>query len=103
MSKQSGFLQRQEAYIQQREEAARHHTRVFTLDMVTNALGRMGFREKKFMEFDAMLTQVCKEYADLIIDDAKDDKEMVYAKACLDRELKQYTGSLFRPYEERYG
>ena len=30
------------------EEDIRHFTRVFTLDHVTIALGRMGFREAKF-------------------------------------------------------
>ena len=30
-----------------REREVRHHTQVYTLDMVTCALGRMGFREKR--------------------------------------------------------
>lgn len=37
-------------------EEIRHLTRVFTLDHVTVALGRMGFRESKFREFDRVLT-----------------------------------------------
>lgn len=85
-----------------REAEVRHHTQVYTLDMVTAALGRMGFREKRLRDFDKMLTEVSKDYANLILEDVKSDKEIVYAKACLDRELQQYTGSLFRPYEERY-
>lgn len=35
-------------------------------------------------------------------DDLKDDKSMEYSRACLDRELKQYTGKFFVPEEERY-
>lgn len=100
--KKSGLLQRQEAYINAREAEVRHHTQVFTLDMVTVALGRLGWGEKRLTEFDKELTEVSKDYAELITDDAKEDKELVYAKACLDRELKQYTGSMFRAYEERY-
>lgn len=101
MSK-SGYLARQQAIMAKREAEARHHTQVFTLDMVTAALGRMGFGEKRLRAFDEKLTEVSKDYAELILDDARNDKEIVYAKACLDRELQQYTGSLFRPYEERY-
>lgn len=85
-----------------REAEVRHHTQVYTLDMVTAALGRMGFGEKRLRDFDKMLTEVSKDYAKLILEDVKEDKEIVYAKACLDRELQQYTGSMFRPYEERY-
>ena len=34
--------------------------------------------------------------------DLKDDKSMEYSRACLDRELKQYTGKFFVPEKERY-
>lgn len=40
----------------------------------------------------------------LILDDAKDDKEIEYAKAVTDRKLKPIVGEkLFVPYDERYG
>lgn len=80
----------------------RHFTRVWMMDHVTIALGRMGFRETKFKEFDRVLTEVIKEYMTDYAADLKDDKEMVYSRACLDRELKQYTGSMFVPEYERY-
>lgn len=88
--------------LQAHDEDIRHFTRVFTLDHVTLALGRMGFRESKFREFDSKLTEVYKEYMNEYSDDLKNDKQMWYSKGCLDRELKQYTGSLFVPYEQRY-
>ena len=88
--------------LQAHDEDIRHFSRVFMLDHVSIALGRMGFRESKFKEFDKTLTEVCNEYMDAYSDDLKDDKQMWYSKSCLDRELKQYTGSLFVPYEERY-
>lgn len=102
MGKQSGFLARQQAYIDKLEQEARRITKTHTLDMVTCALGRMGFREKRFRDFDKVLTEVCKDYAVLITDDEKADKDLVYSKYCLDRELQQYVGSLFLPYDERY-
>jgi hypothetical protein len=72
------------------------------MDMVICALGRLGWGEQRLRKFDAMLTEVSKDYADLITADIKEDPDMVYAKATLDRELQQYVGGLFLPYEERY-
>ena len=102
MSKKSGLLARQQSIIDQEVKLARHHTRVFILDMVTVALGRLGWGEQRLRKFDDMLTEVSKDYAGLILSDAKEDAEMVYAKATLDRELQQYVGGLFVPYDERY-
>ena len=102
MGKKSGLLVRQQAYLEKRDREVRHLTKVYLLDMVTCALGRMGFREKRFTEFDKVLTEVCKDYAILISEDEKADKDLVYSKYCLDRELQQYVGSLFLPYDERY-
>lgn len=83
-------------------EDLRHFSRVFMLDHVTIALGRMGWREKKFREFDNVLAEVMREYMNDYRDDLSSDKEMTYSTACLDRELKQYVGELFCPREERY-
>ena len=55
-----------------------------------------------YVLFDEVLTEVSKDYANLITTDIKEDPDMVYAKATLDRELQQYVGGLFLPYEERY-
>ena len=88
--------------LQAHDEEIRHFTRVFMLDHVTVALGRMGFRESKFREFDRVLTEVVKEYMADYSTDLKDDKSMEYSRAWLDRELKQYTGKMFVPEKERY-
>ena len=88
--------------LQAHDEEIRHFTRVFVLDHVTAALGRMGFRESKFKEFDRVLSEVYKEYMEEYAADLKDDRYMEYSRACLDRELKQYTGKLFVPEEVRY-
>ena len=37
-----------------------------------------------------------------IIEDAERDPDLWYAKDVMDRELKQYTGRFFVPYDERY-
>ena len=104
MAKNKGIYRffRTKEELQAHDEEIRHLTRVFTLDHVTVALGRMGFRENKFREFDRILTEVFQEYMADYFDDLKDDKSMEYSRACLDRELKQYTGKFFVPEEERY-
>lgn len=104
MQKNKGIYRffRTKEEMQHHDDEIRHFTRVFTLDHVTIALGRMGFRETKFKEFDKVLTEVFGEYMKDYSDDLKDDKEMVYSRELLDRELKQYTGKFFVPAEERY-
>ena len=100
--KKSGLMQRIDKQIDRRVEEARRHSRIFMMDMVTVALGRMGRREAFFRDFDKVLDEVCTEYGKLILEDAGVDSELVYSKACLDREMKQYTGKMFADYDSRY-
>ena len=100
--KKSGLMQRIDKQIDRRVEEARRHSRIFMMDMVTVALGRMGRREAFFFFFDKVLDEVCTEYGKLILEDAGVDSELVYSKACLDREMKQYTGKMFADYDSRY-
>lgn len=102
MSKGLYRVFRTKADMQRYDEETRHFTRVFVLDHVTVALGRMGFRESKFREFDKALSEVFAEYGKEYEEDFKDDKELVYSRAVLDRELKLYTGKMFCPAEIRY-
>lgn len=104
MAKNKGIYRifRTREEMQRHEEELRHFTRVWLMDHVTIALGRMGFRESKFREFDRVLTEVIDEYMGEYKADLKDDKEMVYSRDLLDRELKQYTGKLYVPEKERY-
>lgn len=74
-----------------------------TLDYVTIALGRMGFGEVRLEKFNQTLGEVWDDYGALIKDDAQNDsKEFAYFRSTIDRELQQYCGSKFIPYEERY-
>lgn len=79
-----------------------HFLSVFQLDMVTLALGRMGFREKRFRQFDQALAEAQAEFISDAHTDMKDDPDIWYSKGKLDQELQQYTGSLFVPFEKRY-
>lgn len=102
MAKKSGMMQLVDKLVAQEEARIRQHARIFMMDMVTVTLGRMGWGEKRFIDFDKKLAEVCDEYAIEIIEDSKDDKDIDYAKSRLDRELAQYVGKLFVPYDERY-
>lgn len=104
MPKNKGIYRvfRTKAEFERHNEDMRHFSRVYILDHVTIALGRMGWREAKFKEFDTTLAEVMREYMADYAADLKDDKTMEYSRACLDRELKQYTGSMFEPWEVRY-
>ena len=102
MAKQNPLIKQFEEHIRQRELEARHIARVYQLDMVTIALGRMGWGEKRFEKFDKLLFEVTKEYSEEILADQKQDEDCWKSKADLDRELAQYVGSRFVPYDERY-
>ena len=91
MPKNKGIyrLFRTKAELDWYDNQIRHHSRVFMLDHVTIALGRLGWEEEQFREFDKMLTAVMAEYMNYYSNDFKDDKEMVYSRKCLDREVQQ--------------
>lgn len=87
----------------QHDAEMRYFARTYMLDMVTLALGRMGFREKKFQQFDKVLAEVCDEFGADSMADVKVDADIWYTKATLDREIKSYVGKFFMPWEQRYG
>lgn len=102
MGRKNGFALALQAERERRDADVRHHARIFQMDMVTLALGRMGWRESKFRELDKVLSQVVEEYCTEILEDSKNDTELWYSKETIDREIKQYVGKMFVPYDERY-
>ena len=54
--------------------------------------------------FGNAFVKYVNEISDLIFTDSKDDKDIEYAKAVIDRRILQIVGEeLFVPYDERYG
>lgn len=102
MAKRNSFIDRLARERNADIELNRRLARTYMMDMVTIALGRMGFRESRFRKFDAALSAACEDYGKLILDDVKDDKDLWYSKSKLDEELKSYVGGMFVPYDERY-
>lgn len=96
------YINEHPEFLAAHDNEVRHFARCFQADISTMALGRMGFREKRFQQYDEKMVEVAKEYIELGEDDFKADAEMVYSKECFERELKQYTGKMYRPIEERY-
>lgn len=84
------------------DTSIRHHSRVWMSDMMTVALGRMGFRESRFRKLNDTLSEVVKDYCDKFKEDFRDDTDMVYSRELLERELRSYTGSFYTPENERY-
>lgn len=79
-----------------------HFSRIYTLDDVCIALGRMGFTEAQFEAFNKAYSEVANENAHELLEDAKDDKDLWYSKDKKERELKEYLGKLYVPPEERF-
>lgn len=55
-------------------------------------------------EFGKVFLETVNEIATLTVNDAKDDKDFVYAREALDRTIKRIVGAdNFDPWEVRYG
>lgn len=63
----------------------------------------LGLGEGRAKEFGEAYNTIMAEIAEIVRDDGKDDKELVYAKAKVDDALKRVCGKHFQPWEERYG
>lgn len=95
---------------QRMEEERRRYMRAarvvevgFCCDMAVIALGRLGWGAKRLKAFEEAFSAAYEEYEALREADGKDDKDQTYYKACIDREIKQYAGELFAPFDERHG
>ena len=96
MPRRNALMARMEEQALRYAHAARLLEIGFCTDIATIALGRLGWGEKRLAEFEAAFSAAYEEY------DASDDREQAYYKACLDREIKQYVGNKFVPFDERH-
>ena len=77
------------------ENTKRYHGAVYTKDLFS------GYPGGAVQEL-SVIQQTEKAYAELCLDDAKDDKHLDLTKGVIDRELERVMGSNFKPWEERY-
>lgn len=83
-----------------------HYARAFssqqTKDLTALALNQaFGFGPKRQARFRAALEEVSREYANMCLEDAKDDQMITYTREKLDRALRPICGDIL-PFEERY-
>lgn len=78
--------------------------RTFAYDMACIALGRMSeeHREEFFSEFLKQMKQAELDYGELFAEDSKDDAELWYTGAKIDKEIQDYVGNNFEPFKSRY-
>ena len=64
----------------------------------------LGLGSGRARAFGEAFVRYANEIADLVVEDSKADDEIVYAKAVLDRRIREIVGEdNFSPFDERYG
>ena len=102
MAKRNALMARMEEQALRYARAARKLEIGVCTDIAVIALGRLGWGGKRLGDFEAAFSSAYEEYDALREEDGTDDREQAYYKACLDREIKQYVGGKFVPFDERH-
>lgn len=104
MSKKNAYLERLQAQKAAEIEQHRRFTIQWCADAALLAANEV-FRRKgeKLVEFNEAFVRCANEIAAMTLNDAKDDKTMVYTKEKLDTRLKELLGDAFVPWDVRYG
>lgn len=103
MAKNSNFLARQQLRQKLLIDEARRYTIQQCGDfMLIAAAEEFGFGEDRIKRLSDRWASIFDEYADLLSDDLKGDKDFEYTKSIIDRKLQQCCGKYFKPWEERY-
>jgi hypothetical protein len=107
MPKKNTWLARQQAAAEVRAAARAEIQRRFALqqaqDMAVIALNQaFGFGPERTKKFVEAFNGVFEMYADMAIEDAKDDADIEYTRVKLDEVLKEACGESFIPWDERY-
>ena len=64
----------------------------------------LGLGSGRARAFGEALVKYANEIAELVVEDSKADDEIIYAKAVLDRRIREIVGEdNFSPFDERYG
>lgn len=92
MPKPSAFVVR----LQENQRHNMHLQRLFTIQQCED-MALITLRE-----FLARFRETFKAYAELRIEDAKDDKDLAVTKSNIDRKLERIMGDGFLPWEKRY-
>ena len=98
--KKSGYLQRMQSQREREFLNTQRFTRQLMCDLAMIALNNaFGFGPVRLQRFADELVEVFSEYADIWNGDTQDT---TYARACLDRKLREILGDNAQPWEVRY-
>lgn len=61
-----------------------------------------GFGPARCQKAQEKFRETLLDFCKLCVEDGDDDKEIVYTKASVDRQLQGALGDAFKPWEERY-
>ena len=74
-----------------------------SLDLAQIALNReFQFGPKQNERFERAFRETFVDYTDLCLEDGEGDKEIIYTKEVVDRELRRVRGPDVLPFDERY-
>lgn len=103
MAKQNAFLSRMQA----QKEHDLKKSRLFTIQqckdmMLIAANDAFGFGQDRIKRLADAFDAVFEEYAELVLEDAKTDKDIWYSTGKYEERLREICGVHYVPREERY-
>lgn len=103
MGKQSAYLLRQQIMLGRVKESARRFAVQQSKDIALIAAHEaFGLGPERLKRFSDVFDRIFLEYADMVLEDAKSDRDVEYTKAKIDEILKSICGPYFDPWKERY-
>lgn len=103
MAKVSSFAKKIQMQAAAKAEVHRRFALQQAQDMACIALNdAFGFGPERCERFVIAFGKIFTEYADLCIEDAKSDSEIIYTKAKVDDMLRRAMGDKLVPFDERY-
>ena len=103
MGKNNSFLARQQLRQRILIDNARRYTIQQCADfMLISAAEEFGFGEQRLKRLSDRWASIFDEYADMLSEDLKGDKDFEYTKSLVDRRLEKCCGKYFKTWEERY-
>lgn len=93
-----------DAEAEERDQNNRMFTRQLMMDCAAMVLNEsFGFGEERLVEFNQLMVQKLDDFAELVNEDYKTDKEITYSKSVIDRCLQQIFKKNFQPWDVRMG
>lgn len=106
MAKPSAYAAELQRRQKIRDQQMRAFSRTFTMDIVTIALGKMGFTPDDILKFRDYYCETENEFVEEVTEDFYNvsGKDIAVAKEHIDRAIKEYVpDEMFLPYDVRYG